>query len=87
MLSTIQGATYVERVAVNNPANVRKTKKAIKNAFENQIAGNGFSIVEVLSTCNVNWGMTPVDALRWMEDKMMPEFPLGLFRSPEKDGK
>ncbi|MBI9102640.1 MAG: 2-oxoglutarate oxidoreductase [Spirochaetales bacterium] len=86
MLSTIKGATYVERTAVNNPANVRKTKKAIMNAFKNQIAGNGFSIVEVLSTCNVNWGMTPVDALRWMEDKMMPEFPLGLFRSPEKDG-
>ena len=85
MLSTVQGATFLERTAVNNPANVRKTKKAIKKAFENQIAGNGFSMVEVLSTCPTNWGINPVDSLRWLEENMMPQFPLGNFRSPEKD--
>ena len=85
MLATIEGATYIERVAVNNPANVRKTKKAITTAFKNQIAGNGFSLVEILSTCPTNWGLGPVESLRWLEENMMPQFPLGVFRSPEKE--
>lgn len=87
MLSTIERATFLERTAVNNPANVRKTKKAIKKAFENQINGGGFSMVEVLSTCNVNWGMTPVESLRWLEDNMIPYYPLGNFRSPDEEKK
>ncbi|QSX06190.1 2-oxoglutarate oxidoreductase [Sedimentibacter sp. zth1] len=85
MLATIDGAKFVERVAVNNPANIRKAKKAIKRAFECQIQGKGFAIVEVLSTCPTNWGKTPVDALKWLEDNMMPYYPLGNFRDFEED--
>jgi len=84
MLSTIPGASYVERVSVHNPANIRKTKKAIKKAFECQLAGKGFSIVEVLSTCPTNWGLTPVESLKWLEENMLPYYPLGNFRTPEE---
>lgn len=77
MLSTLDGAVYVERVSVDTPANVRKAKKAIKKAFEVQLAGLGFGIVEVLSTCPTNWGMHPVDSLQWLRDNMMPKYPLG----------
>lgn len=80
MLATIDGAKFVERVAVNSPANIRKAKKAIKRAFECQIKGEGFGIVEVLSTCATNWGMTPVKALGWLEENMMPYYPLGNLR-------
>ncbi len=82
MLATIDGAAFVERVAVNNPANIRKAKKAIKKAFECQINNEGFSIVEVLSTCPTNWGIPPVEALRWLEQNMIPYYPLGNFRKP-----
>jgi 2-oxoglutarate ferredoxin oxidoreductase subunit beta len=74
----------VERVSVHNPANIRKAKKAIKKAFEYQIAGKGFTIVEVLSTCPTNWGLTPVESLKWLEDNMLPYYPLGNFRTPEE---
>lgn len=85
MLSTIDGAKFVERVSVDTPANIRKAKKAIKKAFELQINGEGFGIVEVLSTCPTNWGMTPVESLDWLRDNMMPYYPLGNFRTPEGD--
>ncbi len=85
MLATIDGAKFVERVAVNNPANIRKAKKAIKRAFECQIQGKGFAIVEVLSTCPTNWGKTPVNALKWLEENMIPYYPLGNFRDFEED--
>ena len=85
MLSTIEGAAFIERVAVNSPGNVRKAKKAIKKAFECQINKKGFSMVEILSTCPTNWGMTPVDSLSWLEENMMPYYPLGNFRTPEED--
>lgn len=84
MLATIPGASYVERVSVHNPANIRKAKKAIKKAFEYQLAGKGFTIVEVLSTCPTNWGLTPVESLKWLEDNMLPYYPLGNFRTPEE---
>lgn len=84
MFATIDGAKFVERVAVNNPANIRKAKKAIKRAFECQIEGKGFSIVEVLSTCPTNWGLTPVKALNWLEENMIPYYPLGNFRDFEE---
>lgn len=83
MLATIDGAKFVERVAVNTPANIRKAKKAIKECFQLQIDGKGFGIVEVLSTCPTNWGYTPVEALSWLEKNMMPYYPLGNLR---KDG-
>jgi len=81
MLATIDGAKFVERVAVNTPANIRKAKKAIKRAFECQIKGEGFAIVEVLSTCPTNWGYTPVNALKWLEENMIPYYPLQNFRN------
>jgi 2-oxoglutarate ferredoxin oxidoreductase subunit beta len=82
MLATIDGAVFVERVSVHNPAGIRKTKKAIKAAFECQLRGEGFSIVEVLSTCPTNWGIAPVESLKWLEENMIPYYPLGNFRKP-----
>ena len=80
MLSTLDGTTYAQRVAVNNVKNVRETKKAIKKAFENQVNGKGFSIIEVLSTCPTNWGLDPVKAIGWMEENMLPYYPLGVYK-------
>lgn len=87
MLATLDRAVYVERVAVNNPANVRKAKAAIKKAFQAQINKEGFTIVEVLSTCPTNWGMHPVDSLKWLEENMMPYYPLGNYRKIEGEVK
>lgn len=87
MLATLDGAKYLARVAVNTPANMAKAKAAIKKAFETQIAGIGFSMVEVLSTCPTNWGMTPIEAAAWMEKNMMPYYPLGTYRSGEEAAK
>ncbi|PID81320.1 MAG: 2-oxoglutarate oxidoreductase [Clostridiales bacterium] len=84
MLATVPGAKYIERVAVNSPGAIRKAKKAIKKAFEYQKAGIGFSMIEVLSTCPTNWGMTPVNALKWLQDNMVPYYPLGNYRTPEE---
>ncbi len=80
MLSQVDGAAYLERVAVNNVKNVKAAKKAIKKAFQNQIDGKGFSLIEVLSTCPTNWGLTPEKALTWLEDNMMPYYPLGVYK-------
>ena len=80
MLSNVDGATYLERVAVNNVKNIKKAKEAIKKAFQNQIDGKGFSLVEVLSTCPTNWGVTPEKALTWLEENMMPYYPLGVYK-------
>jgi 2-oxoglutarate ferredoxin oxidoreductase subunit beta len=78
MLATIEGSAYIERVALNNNANIIRAKKAIKKAFETQIAGKGFSMVEVLSTCPTNWGKSPVEAMEWLEENMIPYYPLGV---------
>ena len=80
MLSTIDGASYVVRRSMHNPANIRKTKKAIRKAFEVQEQGLGFSIVEVLSSCPTNWKMTPVESLEFIRDKMVPYYPLDDFK-------
>jgi len=80
MLATIDGAAFIERVALNTNANIMKAKKAIRKAFECQMAGKGFSMVEVLSTCPTNWGMNPVEAMKWLEENMIPYYPLGNFR-------
>ncbi len=87
MLSQLDGPEYLERVAVNNVKNVRAAKKAIKKAFQNQIDGKGFSLVEVISSCPTNWGMPPVKALEWVEEKMIPYYPLGVYkdRSAQKE--
>ncbi|MGI6160582.1 MAG: thiamine pyrophosphate-dependent enzyme [Christensenellales bacterium] len=83
MLSTQKGAYYIERVAVNTVANVIKAKKAIKKAFKYQMEGKGFTMIEVLSTCPTNWGMSPVEALKWVESDMVPYYPLGVFKEGE----
>ena len=80
MLAQLDGPEYLERVAVNSVKNIRAAKKAIKKAFQNQIDGKGFSLVEVLSTCPTNWGMTPVKALSWVDEKMIPYYPLGVYK-------
>ena len=82
LLATIDGAKFVERVSVNTPGNIRKAKKAIKECFQLQIDGKGFGIVEVLSTCPTNWGLAPEEALRWLEDNMIPYYPLGNLKRP-----
>ena len=88
MLSTLDGVAYAERVSVNNVKNVNAAKAAIKKGFENQINKKGFSIIEVLSTCSTNWGMSPTAAMKWLEDNMMPYYPLGTYKDTEavKDG-
>ena len=80
MLSALEGPEYLERVAVNNVKNVKNAKKAIQKAFQNQIDGKGFSLVEVLSSCPTNWGMTPQKALEWIDEKMIPYYPLGVYK-------
>ena len=80
LLSELDGATYLERVAVNNVKNVKNAKKAIKKAFENQVNGKGFSLIEVVSTCPTNWGLTPIKALEWVDEKMIPYYPLGVYK-------
>ena len=80
MLATLEGPEYIARVAVNNVKNVKNAKKAIKKAFENQINGKGFSLVEVVSACPTNWGMTPKAALEWVESDMLPYYPIGVYK-------
>ena len=80
LLSALDGPEFIARVAVNNVKNVKNAKKIIKKAFENQIAGKGFSLVEVVSSCPTNWGMTPENALKWVEEKMIPYYPLGIYK-------
>jgi 2-oxoglutarate ferredoxin oxidoreductase subunit beta len=77
LVAQLEGTCYVTRQAVENPANVRKTKKAIRKAFENSAQKKGTSFVEIVSACNSNWKMPPVDANKWMEDNMFPFYPLG----------
>ena len=87
MLATLDGPTYLERVAVNNVKNVKAAKRAIKKAFLNQVEGKGFSLVEVLSTCPTNWGKTPEKAMEWIDEKMIPFYPLGVFKDKTAEDK
>ena len=84
MLSTLDGVALAQRVTVDNVKNVNIAKKAIKKAFQNQIEGKGYSIVEVLSTCPTNWVMSPVEALDWLEKNMVPYYPLGVYKDGTK---
>ena len=85
MLGKLPGAAYISRVSVSSPTHVARAKAAIKKAFQTQIEGRGFSMVEVLSTCPTNWGMTPRQAIEWLEKNMIPAFPLGELRNWEKE--
>jgi 2-oxoglutarate ferredoxin oxidoreductase subunit beta len=85
MLSTLDGVAYAERVSVDCVKNVLSAKKAIRKAFENQINGLGYSIVEVISSCPTNWGLSPADALQWIRDNMIPYYPLGVFKDKTQE--
>ena len=80
VLATLDGANYIVRRSLHDPANVRKAKKAIRTAFEVQRQGMGFALVELLSTCPTNWGMTPNESLAFVEQQMLPAFPLGDYK-------
>lgn len=84
MLCQLKSAKYIERVSVDTPQNVIKAKKAVKKAFQNQVEGVGFSFVEVLSICPTNWGVDPIKALDFLRDRMMPQYPLGVFKDEGK---
>lgn len=83
MLATINGAAYIERVSLHDVPNIIKAKRAIKKALQCQLDGKGFSMVEILSTCPTNWGMTPVAAQKWLVDNMIPYYPLGVKKEVE----
>jgi len=87
MLSTLEGAAYIERVSVYDVKHVLNAKKAIKNAFKAQINKKGFSMIEVLSSCPTNWGMSPNEALKWIKDKMEQYYPLGVYKNTLEEEK
>ena len=80
MLATLDGSGYVVRRSLHDPKNIRMAKKAIRMAFETQARGLGFSMVELLSTCPTNWGMTPINAMNWLEERMIPFYPIGDYK-------
>lgn len=80
LLSTLDGASYIVRRSLHDPKHIRQAKKAIRTAFETQVRGLGFSMVELLSTCPTNWHMTPVDSTKWLEENMLPYYPLGDYK-------
>ncbi len=85
LLSTLDGPAYIERVAVDKPANVIKTKKAIKKAFELQKAKKGFTLIEVLSSCPTNWGLNAVKSMEFVGEKMIPYYPLGVYKEVKEE--
>ena len=87
MLSTLDGLVYAERVCVTDIANLNKAKKAIKKAFQIQMEGKGFTMIEVLSTCPTNWGMTPLKAIDWLKENMIPYYPLGVIKDTSAEVK
>jgi len=80
ILALLKGAVYIERTAVNSPTNIRRTKKAIRKAFQSQIDNLGFSLVEILSPCPTNWRMNPLESWQWIDKEMTREFPLGVIK-------
>lgn len=80
ILNQLTAPYYLERTSCNNPANVRKTKKAIRKAFENQLNNKGFSMVEIVTSCPTNWGLDALEAMNFLEEKMFAEYPLGVVR-------
>ena len=80
MLATLDGPAYIERVTVDTVPHIKQAKAAIKKAFQMQMEGKGFSLVEVVSTCPTNWGMSPQESFQWMRDNMLPKYPLGVYK-------
>jgi len=87
LLAQLEGTRYIARGSVNNAANVRKTKSYIKKAFQAQMAGVGFTMVEILSPCPTNWSQEPVAAVDWLENSMIPVYPLGEIKNQLVEGK
>ncbi|MBQ1894337.1 MAG: 2-oxoglutarate oxidoreductase [Clostridiales bacterium] len=87
LISQLTGAAYVERVCLTDFKNIQNAKKAVQNAFKVQQAGLGFSMVEFLSTCPTNWGKEPIEAMDWLKEKMIPQYPLGCFKGQDIDFK
>lgn len=86
LLSSLDGVAYIERVTVDTPKHVRRAKKAIKKAFEYQRDGVGYTLIEVISTCPTNWGMSPGKSFEWMRENMLPYYPLGVFKDVKAEG-
>lgn len=86
LLSTLSGTALAQRVTVDSVAHVREAKKAIKKGFENQINKRGYSIIEVVSTCPTNWGLSPKEAMNWLRDNMLPYYPLGVYKDVTAEG-
>jgi 2-oxoglutarate ferredoxin oxidoreductase subunit beta len=87
LLAQLEGTRYIARGSVNNAANVRKTKSYIKKAFQAQMAGVGFTMVEILSPCPTNWSQDPVESVDWLENSMIPVYPLGEIKNQLVEGK
>ena len=85
MLSTTSGAAYIERVTIDTVPHINQAKKAIKKAFQTQLDGKGFSLIEVVSTCPTNWGLSPVESMNWLRENMLPYYPLGVYCDRTKD--
>ena len=85
VLAALETPGYIARESLIKPKYVNKAKKALKKAFTYQVENRCFSLVELISTCPTNWGMTPIDALTWAEEKMLPYFPLGELKTPEEN--
>ena len=86
ILNQLTAPYYLERTSCNNPANVNKTKAAIRKAFRNQLEGKGFSMVEIVTSCPTNWGLDPIESLDFLENNMLKEFPLGVVRDKSREG-
>lgn len=84
LLAQLPGTCYVTRQSVHTPATVARAKKALRRAFENSLAGRGTSVVEILSTCSSGWKMSPVKSNKWMEEHMMPSYPLGDIKAADR---
>jgi 2-oxoglutarate ferredoxin oxidoreductase subunit beta len=85
LLASLATPAYITRQSLLKPKHINKAKKAVKKAFEYQIENRCFSFVELISTCPTNWGMTPVDAVQWAEEKLLAFYPLGVFKTPEEE--
>lgn len=86
LLSTLDGVALAQRVTLDTPKHVREAKRAIKKAFQYQVDGIGYTIIEIVSTCPTNWGLSPQDAMRWMQDNMLPYYPLGVYKDVKAEG-
>ena len=85
LLATLDGPAYIERVSLDSPAHIRAAKKAVRKAFEYQLAGKGFTFVELLSTCPTNWGLTPYEAMKRMGTEVAAYYPLGVYKDTGKE--